>query len=212
MQIIETNDGSSSIYLEELDEFYHSPRGAISESLHVFIDAGFKEISKNELNILEVGLGTGLNAILTLQNSGEKEISYTALEPYPIEEKFLGQINYTDLLNCKIEFDLIHKSTWNEFQSITESFNFRKYKVKLENFETNDKFDLVYFDAFAPSKQPDIWSLDNLEKIKNIMSKNSIFVTYCAQGQFKRNLKSLGFKVDSLPGANGKKEMVRARV
>jgi tRNA U34 5-methylaminomethyl-2-thiouridine-forming methyltransferase MnmC len=209
LKVIETKDGSSSIYLEDLDEHYHSPRGAISESEHVFIEAGLNQIDKPKIKILEVGFGTGLNALLTLQRANSK-IVYHSLEAYPLSQEITSQINYGEILSGKDIFTQIHAETWDEEYKINYH-SFAKYHTKLLEYNTDIKYNLVYYDAFAPSKQPEMWDIEPLKHIFEIMEEGGIFVTYCAAGQFKRNMKEIGFVLEKLPGANGKKEMTRAR-
>lgn len=210
MKLVETKDGSSSIYLEELDEHYHSPRGAISESIHVFIEAGLKHCWKDEINILEVGFGTGLNAFLTSLKKEDKKINYHSIEPFPLDEKLISEINYSEILGSDELFKKLHSTNWNEKAEITQDFNLTKHQRKLLDFKAPANFDLIYYDAFAPSKQPEMWEIDPLKHIFEMMSEKAIFVTYCAAGQFKRNMKEIGFVLEKLPGANGKKEMTRA--
>lgn len=210
MRVVETKDGSSSIYLEDLDEHYHSPRGAISESMHVFIEAGLNAVEKQSIKLLEVGFGTGLNAILTAQRKRDKKINYHTLEPFPLEKDIIEKINYVEILGDKELFLKLHTCHWEESIQIAQDFNFTKYKTKLLNFKADNKYDLVYYDAFAPSKQPEMWEIAPLKHIFEMMEEAGIFVTYCAAGQFKRNMKQLGFVLEKLSGANGKKEMTRA--
>lgn len=220
VKIIITSDGSHSLFNTELNETYHSIHGAIQESVHVFIKNGLDYLaqrnSQTEIKILEVGFGTGLNALLTLQYSLEHlaKISYESLEAFPIENETAMQLNYPNALSfpqAEKYFLQLHQSPWDEQVEISNTFSFHKRHIKLEEANlVSEKFDLIYFDAFAPSKQPEMWGLPIFEKIERSMKSGGVLVTYCAKGQFKRDLKSLGLKVESLPGPPGKFQMVRA--
>jgi len=216
IKIIITEDGSHSLFDDELDETYHSTRGALGESQHVFIKEGLEYHSKahkgSTLDILEVGLGTGLNAFLTLNYSEEHQVktSFTSLEPFPIEKEIWENLNYYQSEKEKVILQKIHEANWEREVEISSQFRLKKTIARLELFNTSKLFHLIYFDAFAPSKQAEVWSLENLQKCFSLLNTNGILVTYCAQGQFKRNLAEVGFEVETLQGAMGKKEMVRA--
>ena len=211
--IQETQDGSFTLTRTDLDETYHSLRGAKSESEHVFIAHGLSFIrtsipTSSSIKVLEVGFGTGLNALLTQQFAEKEEciLDYHSLEPLPVPEEIYNELNYGDSLR----FLSLHQAAWDEEVRLSNFFTLNKYLKTLEQFESDDTFDIVFMDAFAPSKQPEIWHIDNLKKCFDLLNKKGILITYCAQGQFKRDLKSVGFEVEILPGALGKKEMVRA--
>lgn len=214
LKIITTNDGSHSLLNEQLNETYHSMHGAVQESKHVFIQRGLDFISKNKspIHILEVGFGTGLNALLTLQRSMTESLSiyYTALEAFPLEEKIWFKLNYAEPAEIKEQFEKLHHASWNEASSISVNFVLKKLHTTLQQVELeSNQYDLIYFDAFAPNKQPEMWELPMLEKVVNAMKTDGIFVTYCAKGQLKRDLKSAGLTVETLHGPPGKREMVR---
>lgn len=217
IHIIETKDGSSSLLNVSLNETYHSTHGAIQESKHVFIETGLKpflDCKKNELSILEIGFGTGLNALLTIQSAKQFPIKiyYETIEAFPLVSDIITNLNYPQLLNAEDLFSQIHHSPWSEVEEITPNFKLNKRAVKLqEAYLENEKFDLIYFDAFAPAKQPEMWELSILTKIILAMKPNGIFVTYCAKGQLRRDLISLGLVVEKLPGPPGKREMIRAK-
>lgn len=218
MQIIATSDGSNTLFHETLDETYHSVHGAIGESLHVYINNGLRRISPQlkSINILEIGFGTGLNALLSIDNQApDTIINYYSIEAYPLSEDLLN--NYYQGFNEKPKClaalpQMIHAQT---LQSINEQFNFKLNESKLEDLQMEKcnfpAFDLVYFDAFAPSKQPEMWTFEILKKLSDSMAENGLFVTYCSQGQFKRNLKELGFEIDCPPGPFGKREITVAK-
>jgi tRNA U34 5-methylaminomethyl-2-thiouridine-forming methyltransferase MnmC len=213
LKIITTEDGSHSLLNEALDETYHSRHGAVQESEYVFIEKGLNFILnsfKESVSILEIGFGTGLNALLTANISEQRKIkiAYSSLETYPIPEKIWNTLNYSI---DKFLFEKIHTSVWNEWVDVTSHFKLIKREESLQAANLDDQqFDLIYFDAFAPNKQPEMWSHALLEKISRSMKSGAVFVTYCAKGQLKRDLKSLGLVVESLPGPPGKREMVRA--
>ncbi|MFA9392027.1 MAG: tRNA (5-methylaminomethyl-2-thiouridine)(34)-methyltransferase MnmD [Prolixibacteraceae bacterium] len=209
-----TDDGSHTLYLPEMDENYHSTHGAIQESKHVFIEAGLKQIRKKEITVFEVGFGTGLNALLTLLETERSNISvhYIGIEKYPLNSEEYGQLNYADLLNsnCQKEFQYIHQCEWNSVQAITDSF--RLYKLRDDiiscSFADLPRFDLIYFDAFAPNKQDGVWDIEIFRKIQAHCNPDARFVTYCAKGSVRRDLQEVGFKMERIPGPPGKKEML----
>jgi len=214
IKIITTEDGSHSLLNETLDETYHSRHGARQESEYVFINKGLdfflKQNPTKSVSILEIGFGTGLNALLTAQKSIADLISvnYTTLETHPVPSDIWKTLNYS--LNDLV-FEDIHNASWNEWITIHPTFKLFKNQISLQQVVFSVKqFDVIFFDAFAPNKQPEMWTYEMLEKIYQAMNPNGIFVTYCAKGQLKRDLKSLGMRVESLPGPPGKREMVRA--
>jgi tRNA U34 5-methylaminomethyl-2-thiouridine-forming methyltransferase MnmC len=220
LELITTSDGSHSLLNSELNETYHSVHGAIQESIHVFIKNGLDYFEKgnhqSEIKILEVGFGTGLNALLTLQHSLIKatKILYKSLEAFPIEQEIASQLNYPKALkfsDSEKYFAQLHQSSWDQKVEITSNFSLFKRHIKIQDIELgSEEFDVIYFDAFAPSKQPELWELSVLKQVEQSMKPGAVFVTYCAKGQLKRDLKSLGLLVETLPGPPGKKEMVRA--
>ena len=217
IRIITTKDGSHSLELPGMDETYHSRHGAITESKYVFLSKGVDYFLENnpevkEIRILEIGFGTGLNALLTLLMANEKKLSvrFISLEPFPVEENLYTQINYGELSGAEEEFLNLHRAEWNTPVKISDYFTLEKHITTLEKATfSNYCFDVIYFDAFAPSKQAEVWSLENLQKIYNHMPSGGIFVTYSSQGVFKRNLKAAGFEMEKLEGPPGKNDMVR---
>jgi len=214
IKIITTEDGSHSLLNETLDETYHSRHGAKQESNYVFIDKGLNffvdQNSAKAVSILEIGFGTGLNALLTAKKSSADQITinYTTIETDPLPPEIWKTLNYS--LN-NLLFEDIHEANWNEWVSLTPTFKLFKNQISLQQVVFNDEeFDVIYFDAFAPNKQPEMWTYEMLEKVYRALKLNGVFVTYCAKGQLKRDLKTLGMSVESLPGPPGKREMVRA--
>lgn len=213
-----TGDGSHTLFVPELDEHYHSVNGAIQESVHVYINAGFMECPKQVINVLEIGFGTGLNAFLTMEEGEKigKIIRYTAYEKYPLPYTDAERLNYGERLKVESNqnFMKLHGVRWNSREEITPSFSLLKLNrdlSRIENLMTNERYDVVYFDAFAPDKQPDLWNQALFDKIFSICDNNAILTTYCAKGSVRRALQSAGFAVERLPGPAGKREMLRGR-
>lgn len=220
VKIITTEDGSHSLFVPELNETYHSFHGAYRESIHVFMLYGLEAwYSRNPnqfpVRIFEVGFGTGLNAWLSLVWGEQYKVPllYHSIEPFPLEKEVYSQLNYTEvdtsIYHYARYFQRLHEIEWNEGRIVSEYFNMKKDKVTLEDAVLYPS-DVVFFDAFAPNKQPELWTKEMLSKVVETMNPGAAFVTYCAQGQLKRNLKELGLEVESLPGPPGKKEMTRA--
>lgn len=217
LQIIKTKDGSVSLLNSELNETYHSIHGARQESMHVFIKEGLKFFSdqnkKTPVRILEIGFGTGLNALLTATYAAEHRIGieYSTLEAFPINESLWQQLNFAQSDKEAEVFFRLHHEPWEQWTEIIPGFMLRKINTTLQlaSFDHN-YFDLVYFDAFAPNKQPEMWTLPMLQKTIEALTSGGVFVTYCAKGQLKRDLASLGTTVQTLSGPPGKREMIRA--
>jgi len=205
-ELLQTADGSFTLFIPEVEETYHSTHGAVQESMHVFIENGLKACDKEAIRVLEVGLGTGLNAMLTLQHATQK-INYCALEPYPLSKEILEElsINKSDQLEMKF-----HLSAPNEWISIHEQFSFVRMEVGLEEFQSEEKFDIIYYDAFGPRVEPGLWTLERMQQCFNLLNEGGVFVTYCAKGEVRRNLQAAGFVVERLAGPPGKREMLRA--
>jgi tRNA U34 5-methylaminomethyl-2-thiouridine-forming methyltransferase MnmC len=215
-KIITTSDGSKTIHLPAWNESYHSKHGALQEALHVFIHSGLHIIKLSHIHVLEVGFGSGLNAILTLMAAEQRNTSicYTGLEAFPLSEEEFNALNYQalELISpYSIQLQEIFEAPWEKEVRIKPNFLLEKKEVLLEEFiPVENSFDLVYFDAFGPRVQPDLWSFEILSNIHKALTKNGVFVTYCAKGQVRRDLISLGFEVEKIPGPPGKREMLRA--
>ena len=225
MKLITTTDGSHSLYVPELNETYHSRHGALQESQHVFIEAGLKSeevknlplFSSMSLSILEMGFGTGLNAFLTFleMKNSRSLINYRSLEAFPLEAELTSKLNYPDLLAVseadKKVFEAMHQCAWNETIEVSPNFYLTKLQQKLEEATLpSNYFNIVYYDAFAPEKQPELWTAEVFAKVYDAMEWNSVLTTYCAKGVVKRTLKKVGFEVVALPGPSGKREMTKA--
>ncbi len=215
-ELIETADGSKTLYIADFEEHYHSVHGALSEAQHVFVKYGLKSISKTKLSILEMGFGTGLNAFLTcLENQKlHKKITYTALEAYPISADLASEMEYIRLKGLEDKEDIfkqMHECSWADAHIIETRFILQKVEATIQNVVFQNTFDLVYYDAFAPRVQPELWTEEIFTKIFNVMNVDAVLVTYCAKGTVKRALKAVGFEVESLEGPPGKREMTRAK-
>jgi len=216
-------DGSHTLYSEKAGECYHSIHGALNESLHIFIAAGFKAVlkkhqfrQKSSIRILEIGFGTGLNALLTCMEAEQENIfvDYTCLEPFPVVGAILEQLNYCTLLSENSEqiFSAMHECSWESALEINPYFIFKKIKAGfMEESLPDNNYDLIYFDAFSPEAQPELWEQEIFDKCYKVMAPEGILVTYCAKGRVKRALKYAGFTVENLPGPVGKREITRAQ-
>ena len=213
LQIEETLDGSFTLYIPSLDEHYHSVNGAEAESRHVFIDAGLMFCKSESPVILEVGMGTGLNVILTAEATEEtkRKITYHGFEKHPLPENIVHALAQKMKNNPK-RYDLfrkIHDAPWDKQFELSSGVIVKKIRGDIVSKQLNTKYDIIYFDAFAPSRQPELWSETMLGKVLSAVVPGGIFVTYSATGSLKRILNSNGFTVESLQGATGKREMVR---
>ena len=219
-KIVLTGDDSSSVFSEDVNQHYHSHFGALQESVHIFIEAGLCSGTLSHLetiSILEIGFGTGLNALLTYFKSEElhKKIYYESLELYPLTPQETGQLNYPLILPylaAKEVFASLHRTPWNTKQLLSEHFTLQKRQISaVEASYTSDTFDLVYFDAFSPEAQPELWTKEVFESIYKSMKKGGILLTYCTKGSVKTILKDVGFQIEKLPGPVGKREILRGR-
>ena len=220
MTLFLTEDGSHSVYSEQLGVSYHSKHGAIQETQHVFINAGLEYIlqkSPTEINILEIGFGTGLNAFMTFLESEHQPITatinYFTIEAYPLSMEQVFEINYVEQLDAEPFKDIflkMHSSDWSKMHPLSKKFNFQKLLMNFEDIDFHNHVDLIYFDAFAPDVQPQLWEETLMKKMFNAMRLKGALTTYCAKGAVKRTLKSVGFFIESLPGPPGKREMTRA--
>ena len=207
--ITQSADGSITIWVPGLDEHYHSIHGALTESRHVFIEAGLKAINKSSVRILEVGLGTALNARLTLDQAKQDRLNvqYDALEKFPLRAE---EIEALGLQGMSKEAPFL-SATPGAATQISEYFTYRLLVEDLKTFEGElGSYDLIYFDAFAPSAQPDLWTDTIFDNMYNLLKPDGALVTYCAKGAVKRSMKAVGFELEALPGPPRKREMTRA--
>jgi len=210
-----TEDGSHTVFFKDLDEPYHSIHGAIQESWHVFIEQGFLQLRQTSVRILEVGLGTALNLLLTVFSSEEKgtEVYYHAVEKYPLQPDEYNQLNFNKFFQGHGSewLSVIHDAAWDKEVRITNWFTIFKERSDARAMKPMGIFDLVYFDAFAPDKQPELWSEEVFSMLAHLMNPGAILVTYAAKGSVRRTLQGCGFQVEKVPGPPGKREMIRAR-
>jgi tRNA U34 5-methylaminomethyl-2-thiouridine-forming methyltransferase MnmC len=221
MYIITTKDGSHSLFSEQFNEIYHSRNGAIQESKHVFIRSGFDYVirafsSYGAIRIFEVGFGTGLNALLTLIEAEKLavQVYYETIECFPVSAQLVNELNYTQLLDGEKygpKFQSLHKAEWNRVHVISPNFTFKKNLANFPDFALPpNSFRIIYFDAFAPESQPEMWTLDIVQKAYDVLVPEGVMVTYCSKSIFRKTLIEAGFMVEKLPGPPGKREMIRA--
>ncbi|MEG1379463.1 MAG: tRNA (5-methylaminomethyl-2-thiouridine)(34)-methyltransferase MnmD [Bacteroidales bacterium] len=212
-----TADGSVTFYIPEIDEHYHSTNGAVVEARHVYLKEALQQyITLNlpkQVRILEVGFGTGLNAFLTLLRSEELQIPihYTTLELYPLGAEQVGMLNYAEQIDASRLhlFNALHEAEWGETVSITPFFSIEKRQLDLVRSPLEGLFDVVYFDAFAPDKQPEMWTEAIYRKGADAVIPHGILTTYCAKGVVRRGFRDAGFAMERIPGPPGKREMIR---
>jgi len=215
-RIIKTADGSDTVAIPEMNVSYHSKHGAIQESMHVFIEAGFQYIinqsTNKPINIFEMGFGTGLNAFLTAIEATEKGIKvyYEAVEQFLLSKEEVDELNYTDVLNHKDLFRQMHECKWNEEIVLNEYFTLKKINENLIHYSTNQPFNIIYYDAFAPTAQPELWTEEVFKKLHSMLLPDGVLVTYCSKGSVRRAMQAAGFAIEKIPGPPGKREMVRA--
>lgn len=217
LEILVTADGSHTLRNTDLKETYHSVHGAVQESMHVFVGNGLDYfVQKNQqknISILEVGFGTGLNALLTWEHAVQNRlhIGYCALEPFPLADNIWPQLNYGQLLKDAGRFVALHEAGWGTKKMLSPEFTLLKMQTTLQKANLgHEEYDIVFFDAFAPSVQPELWMMESLKKVVDSLKAGGVFVTYSAKGQLKRDLGALGMALQTLPGPPGKNEMTRA--
>ena len=215
LEIVESNEGVKTLINERLNEHYRSMHGSVQESMHMFINHGFNSLNRNiaDVSILEMGFGTGLNAILTYRENQllRRSVHYTTVEAFPLPTSVTDRLNYFEFFGQPLQpvFKKMHASTW--FENISfENFVLHKIEADMLELQLDGAYDLVYYDAFSPLHQPELWTFEVLHKIYESCKKNALLVTSCAKGDVKRTLKAVGFDVETLQGPNGKREMIRA--
>lgn len=215
IEIEQTADGSYTLFLTEMNEHYHSIKGAMTESKHIFLEMGFEASFVVNPRVLEIGFGTGLNAFLTYRRSiqVQRRVHYTALEYYPLTLEQVGKMNYTQSAEEHTLFMQLHRAVWNEDCILSPYFTLNKKQVDFVSVSLpQNHYDIIYFDAFAPEKQPEMWGMDRIEQLYNSLHEGGILVTYCAKGDIRRSLQKVGFIVERLPGPpQGKREILRAK-
>jgi len=215
-EIIETGDGSHTLYIESLQEHFHSTYGAINESMHIFVNCGFNYVEKEVLSILEIGFGTGLNCLLTAMRAMDtnKDVTYIGLDKFPLNQSILKKLNYCQFMEGAFSaYESINQAPWGNQTAIFPKFSLGKFCVDVvtDPIISNTLFDLVYFDAFAPAKQPGMWSSEVFRKISELTGPDGVIVTYSSKGDVRRSLQEAGFKMEKLPGPTGKREILRGR-
>lgn len=213
MKLITTDDGSNTVLIPSIGETYHSTFGAIQESEHVFIEAGLRLCRKKRLTLLEIGFGSGLNAYLTMiyAVNNDLEVHYHAVERYPIDDALASELNFVSRYGRADEFASLHRAEWNAEVRINDRFFITKHLADFTAMDRLPQFDVCYFDAFSPDKQPEMWALDRFELLYRYAEDEAILTTYCAKGQARRNMQKAGFVVERIQGAKGKREMLRAK-
>lgn len=214
-KIITTSDGSKSLYLPEWDETYHSRHGAVQEAYHVFIRNGLDLFEDGaDLSVLEMGFGTGLNCFITWIESQRRNLNarYHSLEAFPVAMEIVKKLDYPSALDrddLKGLFEQLHLCKWNEEIQISNGFKLVKEKARFTDFNLKEAFDLIYFDAFGPRVQPELWTQAIFQSMYDSLRTDGTLVTYSAKGSVRRALHEVGFKVERLPGPPGKREMLR---
>ena len=215
LEIQHTSDGSATLFVPELDEHYHSVKGAYTESLHIYRDCAYRHAAElsavRPLRLLEVGFGTGLNAAVTaMAATAECPVHYITLEKYPVESRFVEALGYDAFVDASL-FAAIHAAPWEQPTAITPHFTLEKRCCDLLTAPLPGDIDIVYFDAFAPEKQPEMWSAEVFARIHQSMRAGGVLTTYCAKGAIRRLLQATGFTVERLAGPiGGKREILRA--
>lgn len=214
-KIIVTGDGSKTIQIEDWNEQYHSKHGAVQEAYHVFMEHGLRLFNKERVAILEIGFGTGLNALITFleAKSRQLDIDYVGVEAFPVSEEEVYELNYIADIGAeqhRREFHEMHSSAWEEKIQITQNFTLLKQQKDFFSINDTNLFNLIYFDAFGARVQPELWTEALFSKMFNALKEHGVLVTYSAKGSVRRALLSVGFSVERLPGPPGKREMLRA--
>lgn len=218
-EIIRTGDGSTTIFLPEWNEHYHSKHGAVQEALHVFIKTGFQHFLNTQkpetVSILEIGFGTGLNALLTFfeAEKSQTKVDYTGVEAYPVPSEELKALDFPEAGTGTITSEVLeklHETSWEKSEEISPFFSLKKEKKFFSEISAVDEFNLIYFDAFGPRVQPELWSEEVFRNMFKALKQNGVLVTYSAKGDVRRAMQTAGFNVERLPGPPGKREMLRA--
>lgn len=215
MNIEQTADGSNTLFVPELNEHYHSVKGALTESEHIFIRMGLEHHPSPSPRVLEIGFGTGLNAFLTLlyADKAQRTVHYTSLERYPVPSELIGQLDYPERIcpERTADFYALHSAAWETDVPLTPYYILHKVQTDFTTYDFSGSYDVIYFDAFAPEKQPEMWTEALFTRLFNCLNPGGILTTYCAKGIVRRTLQAVGFTVERLPGPpEGKREILRA--
>ncbi|GAB4055145.1 tRNA (5-methylaminomethyl-2-thiouridine)(34)-methyltransferase MnmC2 [Spirosoma litoris] len=215
VRLIVTADGSHTAINQALDKTYHSIHGAYQESQRVYIELGlleaFEKFPGEELHIFEMGFGTGLNALLTAHeaNISQRRVHYTAIEAYPMSTEDAQQLNFDTLLATDY-LTRLHESPWNESVEISPYFTLTKIENRLQDWQTPERFHLIYYDAFAPSAQPELWEPEIFAQLAHLLLPNGMLTTYCSKSYVQRNMREAGLIVEKHPGPPHKRDILRA--
>lgn len=213
-EIIQTKDGSTTIYLPDWEESYHSKHGAIQEAYHVFIKNGFSLFQGKSISILEIGFGTGLNAFITCLESEKtlQSVNYVGVEAYPVALSEALKMNYAEEISPSSTqiYEKLHQTEWEVNHAMTNCFSITKRKQFFQEIDDRESFDLIYFDAFGFRVQPELWGESIFAKMYQALKAKGVLVTYACRTSIKKAMLSAGFVVEKLPGAPGKREMLRA--
>jgi tRNA U34 5-methylaminomethyl-2-thiouridine-forming methyltransferase MnmC len=204
------------VAIPELQVTYHSKHGAIQESKHVFIEAGLRPLlhQQETLRIFEMGFGTGLNALLTMIEAAQQhqKIHYETVEAFPLEQELVTQLNYCEQTpDWQNSFEQLHTTPWEQPVTLMPYFTLHKHHTQLINYSTGQQFNLIFYDAFAPNAQPELWTVDAFTQLFSLLDDQGILVTYCSKGDVRRSMKAAGFTLEKIPGPPGKREMIRAK-
>jgi tRNA U34 5-methylaminomethyl-2-thiouridine-forming methyltransferase MnmC len=219
MKLFVTDDGSHSIFSEQFGVAYHSTHGAIQETQHIFIEAALRYFIQHRkfdsIKILDIGFGSGLNVFMTLLESINQglNIDITTVEAYPLSILLAEQLNYPQQLKVEAfdtHFKQLHRLSWEDSHQLNNIFSFQKRLLNFKEIDYTNTFDIIYYDAFSPDSQPELWQSEMLERMFKALKNGGVMTTYCAKGAFKRALKSVGFQIESIPGPLGKREITRA--
>lgn len=209
-----TADGSHTLFIPSIDEHYHSVNGAVQESRHVFIEAGMHRVEKDTFRVMEIGFGTGLNAFLTLLEASRlnKQVEYHSVELYPLQTALVLTLNYPEVICAEKAslFYALHQAQWNIAVPVTPFFTLHKIEGDSNVISLPENIDLIYFDAFAPDKQPGMWNQEIFNKLYAHTAAGGVLTTYCAKGMVRRMMQEAGYSVERIPGPPGKREMLRA--
>ncbi len=212
-----TGDCSHTLFVKELNETYHSTKGSINEARHVFIQKGLcdyvQETGLKDIAVFEVGFGTGLNAHLAQLFANENNVcvNYIVVEVFPLEMEIIKQLNFTELIpSDQFQFLSLHKAAWDKPVVLDNNFTMTKLHQKLDDISPLKEIDVIFFDAFAPDVQPELWTKAVFEKMHDFLKVRGVLVTYCAKGIVKRTIKEVGFELETLEGPPGKREMIRS--
>lgn len=213
--IVNTDDGSHTLYQNDIDEHYHSTFGAFTESRHIFIEQGLKAVNKRGIHVFEMGFGTGLNCLLSYieAEKSNKKVMYHTIENHPLDIENALQLNYSSLLGKQAAkvFHNLHTAKWDTDIQMSDFFNIRKINQDINDYTFDDTYDIVYYDAFSPKAQPEVWQYSIFRRIYEHLNDHGFIITYCVKGEVKALLVKCGFHLQKLPGPpKGKREILKA--